>query len=287
MDEPYWDFVFRFCSGFESSYGYRITGHRNTDALKALLQPFMLRRKKEDVMKDLPPITFHEVTVERSAVELDPIFFEQMRGKTETQFFDELKVADQTLRQALHAISSGTSKHKTEDSLRVFEALGASSVTLRRYVGMAKLPKICEILIDELSIGLLEKIVIFAVHRDVIEGLRVRLAKFGAVTLYGGTDPRKRQSNIERFMKDPKCRVFIGNIQAAGTGIDGLQSAAHEVAFVEMDWVPSNNAQAAMRCHRIGQTRPVRVRAFTLDGSSDEDVMRTLVRKSRELTKIF
>lgn len=285
VNDQYWDFVYEFCTGFNSDYGFKITGHRNTDKLKALLAQFMLRRTKEEVMTELPPIAFHEVTVERSAVELDPVFYEQTRNKTQDQFFAELKTADATLKAALAAVSPAGAKTPGQDKLKILEAMAGSMVTLRRYIGMAKLPKVCEILDSELAMGLVDKIVIFAVHKDVIEQTRVRLAKYGAVTLYGGTAPEKRQKNIDRFMQDPKCRVFIGNIVAAGTGI--TLTSAHEVAFMEADWVPANNAQAAMRCHRIGQTHPVRVRFFSCEGSVDEEVMHTLRRKTQELAKIF
>jgi len=284
VTDAYWDFVFRYCKGFDSTYGFKITGHKNTDELKQLLSQFMLRRKKEEVMQELPPITFQEVTVERSAVELDPVFYEQTRMKTTAQFHEELKQADQTLRNALKAIST-TSKTPADDKLRVLEGMAGSMITLRRYIGMAKLPKICETIADELETGLIDKIVIFAIHRDVIEHTRQRLAKYGAVTLYGGTDPAQRQKNIDKFQGNGKTRVFIGNVVAAGTGI--TLTAAHEVAFIEASWTPSDNAQAAMRCHRIGQTKPVRVRFFSCAGSVDEEVMHTLRRKTSELSKIF
>lgn len=280
----YYDFMYRFCTGFDSDYGFKITGHKNVDELKQLLARFMLRRKKEEVMTELPPITFQEVTVERSAVELDPVFYEQTRMKTTAQFHEDLKQTDQTLRNALKAISQSRTA-STDDKLRVLEGMAGSVVTLRRYIGMAKLPKVCETIADELDMDLIDKIVIFAVHRDVIEHARQRLARFGAVTLYGGTDAKLRQRNIDKFQKDKKTRVFIGNVVAAGTGI--TLTAAHEVAFIEADWVPANNAQAAMRCHRIGQTEPVRVRFFSCAGSVDEEVMHTLARKTRELSKIF
>lgn len=284
VTDAYWDFTYRYCSGFDSNFGFKITGHKNVDELKQLLGQFMLRRKKEDVMTELPPITFQEVTVERSAVELDPVFYEQTRGKTTAQFHDELKNADQTLRNALKALTQ-SAYSSSEDKLRVLEGMAGSMVTLRRYIGMAKLPKVCEIIAEELAMDRIDKIVIFAVHRDVIECTRQRLTKFGAVTLYGGTAPAQRQRNIDKFQNDKKTRVFIGNITAAGTGI--TLTAAHEVAFVEADWVPSNNAQAAMRSHRIGQTEPVRVRFFSCAGSVDEEVMHTLARKAKELAKIF
>lgn len=285
VSDPYWDFTFRYCAGFESNYGYKITGIKNVDELKGLLAKCMLRRKKEDVMTELPPIRWQEVTVARSQVELDPHFFEQIQGKrlTVDQFYDDLKTADQTLRNSLTAVSgSGT---PNEDRLGILSSMAPSLVTLRRFIGLAKLPACLDVIEEELKEGRIDKIVLFAVHQSVIESARVRLAKYGAVTLYGGTPLAKRQKNIDRFMNDKTCRVFIGNVVAAGTGI--TLTAAHEVAFLEQDWVPANNAQASMRCHRIGQTKPVRVRVFSLHQSVDEQVQQTLLRKSRELTKIL
>lgn len=289
--ETYWDFTFRYCTGFENDFGYKITGHKNVQELKAMMAPFMIRRTKEEVMTELPPIRFQEVTVERSAVQLDPDFYEQIQGQklTVDEFMAELKAKDATLKAALGMVSktNGTKGMDSPNEFRlgVLESMAASLVTLRRYIALAKLPSIMSILEDELSTGAIDKIVLFAVHQTTIEGARRRLAKFGAVTLYGLTPPTKRQANIDRFMKDPRCRVFIGNIQAAGTGI--TLTSACEVGFLEQSWVPSDNAQAAMRCHRIGQTRPVRVRIFTLHKSVDEQVNATLMRKARELTKIF
>lgn len=282
--EPFWDFTYRYCSGWEGGYGYQITGHKNTEELKRRMQPILLRRTKEEVMPDLPPIRYTEVTVERSAVELDPVFFEQVhKAGGETQLLDQITVADQTLRTALSAISI-TARQPNEDRLAVLEGLAPSMVTLRRYIGMAKLPACLDIIEEELKANPKFKIVLFAVHQSVIEGARERLAKYGAVTLYGATPARKRQFNIDRFSKDPKCRVFVGNVQAAGTGIN--LTTTNEAAFLEQSWVPAENAQAAMRVHRIGQTRPVRIRIFSLHRSVDEQVQATLTRKMRELARI-
>jgi SWI/SNF-related matrix-associated actin-dependent regulator 1 of chromatin subfamily A len=287
VDEPYWDFTFRFCTGFNSDYGFRITGHKNTTELKQLLSQIMLRRKKEEVMKELPPIVFQQVTVEKSPVELDPEFYEQVQaaGKTDTEFLSDMKSSDAMLRQALDNVYKSSCETPASDSARILESMAPSMVTLRRYIGMMKLPQVCDILAEELESEMVEKIVIFAVHKSVIENTRERLRRFGAVTLYGNTPPLKRQENVDKFMTDPRTRVLIGNIQAAGVGI--TLTSAHEVAFMEADWVPANNAQASMRCHRIGQTRPVRVRFFTCADSVDEQIQQALLRKTRELTKIF
>ena len=79
--------------------------------------------------------------------------------------------------------------------------------------------------------------------------------------------------------------MFIGQVTAAGTLI--TLTAANQVVFLESSWVPADNAQAAMRCHRIGQTRPVFVRVVGLAGSVDEQVQATLRRKIATLTQLF
>lgn len=281
---PYWDFVYDFCAGFESDFGYKITGHKNTEKLKSLLGQFMLRRKKDEVMTQLPPIVFQNVTVERSEVELDPWFYENWKPIGVPAFLENMKNIDSALKTGLESIKTGH-HHTSEDSIKLLESFSKSTSTLRRYIGLAKLPRVIEMIEEDLASGAIDKLVIFAVHQQVIEQARTALRKYGAVTLYGGTPTSKRQLHIDKFQNDPKCRVFIGQIIAAGTGI--TLTKAHEVAFIEADWVPANNAQAAMRCHRVGQTKPVRVRFFSCAGSVDEDVMRVVVHKTREIAKII
>ena len=277
--EPFYDFMFRYCTGFQGSYGFQITGVKNAEELRALMAPVLLRRTKEEVMTELPPIRYQQVTVERRDVDLAAVFKE--RPPQEVQ--EEIKVADQTLRQALEAVAAGPKGAEAE--LGVLESMGLAMTTLRRYIGMAKLPAILDLIEEELAAKQVDKIVLFGVHQQVIEMATKRLAKFGSVCIYGKTQPQLRQRAIDAFQTDPKCRVFVGNVQAAGVGI--TLTAGCEVGFLEQDWVPASNAQAAMRCHRIGQTRPVRVRVFSLHKSVDEQVQAALVRKARELTKIF
>ena len=91
--------------------------------------------------------------------------------------------------------------------------------------------------------------------------------------------------NVDSFQNNKKTRVFIGNITAAGTAI--TLTAAHNVVFAECEWVPAMMAQAAMRCHRIGQKNPVTIRFFSLSNSIDERISEKIKRKTKELTEIF
>lgn len=284
-DLPYWDFVFRYCAGFQSDYGYKITGHKNIEELRAMMAPKMLRRKKDEVLTELPPITVSEVTVDRSDVELDPWFYENVFHAGGVQkFLDNLKTIDQSLKTSLDVVRNNRAP-KDEDVLGILKSYSQSTSTLRRYIGLAKLPRVLDIIEEELATNQYQKIVLFAVHHQVIEQTRQRLLKYHPVTLYGKTTPHKRQWNVDKFQNEKHCRVCIAQVVAAGTTI--TLTAAHEVAFLEADWVPGTNAQALMRCHRIGQKYKVRARFFTCAGSVDEDVMRAVVHKTREITKIL
>jgi SWI/SNF-related matrix-associated actin-dependent regulator 1 of chromatin subfamily A len=284
VDKTFWDFVFEFCAGFDANYGYKITGNKNVERLRALMEPFILRRKKNDVLKQLPIIQFEEVHVERSNVPLDPYFFENWALIGQEKFMQSLEHIDKTLKDSLLSVRNAR-KAEAEDNLDIIKAYTKNTATLRRYIGLAKLPAALEIVRDDLKSGRVKKIVLFALHQQVIDTTRRELRKYGPVTLYGNTPPDKKQDNIDRFMNDPTCRVFIGQIHAAGTAI--TLTSAHHVAFLEADWVPANNAQAAMRCHRIGQTKPVSVRFFTCKGTVDEQVMRTIAKKTKDIAQII
>ncbi len=280
----YDEFIERYCTGYEGPRGFQITGAKQAKIpeLKALLAKIMLRRRKEEVMRELPPIHFDHVTVEAGPVDLDIdpwfvayVFPNDVRHELKAKLDKETTL----LKSVLQAAKMGT------DGLRVLEAISKSVSTLRRYTGLQKLKAIKELVTEELSENYYDKIVIFAIHRSMIDGLRIALKNFKPVTLYGGTPPHKRQKNIDKFMKDPIHRVFIGNIQACGTAI--TLTSANQVLFAECDWSPSYNSQAAMRCHRVGQNKPVFVRFVGLADSIDEKINQILKRKTQYLTEIF
>lgn len=281
----YDDFIKNYCHSYQVSYSRRqISGTKieKIPEIRMMLSQVMLRRKKEDVMKELPPIQYVDTVVEPGPVDLEMessflkyVFPDDKR--------DELNQKLSFERQLIENVVNSTGFGR--DGMKALEGLANSVSTLRRYTGIQKVKAVSTMVAEELNLGLYEKIVLFAVHRDVIEGLRVHLVKFKPVTLYGKTDPARRDRNVDKFQNNPKCQVFIGNIQSAGTAI--TLTAAHNIIFVEQDWVPGNNAQAAMRCHRIGQTKPVLVRFAGLVDSIDQRVSEVLRRKTRDLSAIF
>lgn len=281
-DRDWYTFVAEFCTGFESDYGFKITGTKNEDRLKQLLSGFMLRRKKEDVMPKLPPLRFEHHALEPSPVDY-LVNFPQAHI---TNGVAILKAEVEKQNAILTAAWRGTrATTKATDAVAALTALAPSLGTLRRWIGLAKVPQYLERVYEELRTGEIDKLVVFAYNKQVIEFVHDGLSDFGAVTLYGETPAVKRQRRIDKFQTDPKCRVFIGQLQAAGTAI--TLTAAHRVDVLQESYVPGENAQAILRCHRRGQTKAVTVRFFGCARSIDAEISKAHMRKTEELAKVF
>ena len=264
MSEP--RFVDRFCITRETQYGRKITGNRKDrlPELKKRLDGFILRRLKSKVLKDLPPIRFE-------TVHLRPLKL----GKA-------LEVIEAAVSSRVAAELEGAG-----DAGEVFERLkDAEDFTrFRRLCGLAKAEPVGDLVWQELEEGGLEKVVVFAWHKDVIELLAKKLERFGVRTITGATPALERRASVEAFQTSPRVRVIVANIVAGGVGI--TLTAAADVVFAEQSWTPGDNAQASDRCHRIGQTERVRVRFASLAGTIDEAVTASLRTKSAMIREVL
>jgi SWI/SNF-related matrix-associated actin-dependent regulator 1 of chromatin subfamily A len=272
---PYWTWRRRYCVEVPlgNTNRTKIVGVRHAEELRERVRRVMLRRKKAEVLKDLPPIREAEIALGwrdygKAAAALavaepgDMARLRDLAGEVERAGGDPDKAAAKLLEAASDESTS----------------------RLRRLVAALKAMALGALLRDEMEGGS-EKLVVFGWHRLTTNILLEDLRPFGAVVVDGRTPQAQRKEAVDRFQADPACRVFIGQIQAAGTGL--TLTAASDLVFAELSWVPAENAQAAMRVHRINQHRPVLVRYATLAGTIDEAVVRTLVRKSRDIASII
>jgi len=277
-------FTHEFCTGYESNYGFRITGTRNADRLRGLLDGFMLRRKKEEVLPTLPGLHFEHVQIEPGEVDVASYFPEDVIHYGPKKLAHDIEVQNHILRAAWRN-ATNASRTTRRDATSALTDIGPSVAKLRKYVGLAKLPGYSQRIREELDSGEIDKIVIFAWNRDLVVTLRDMLRKYKPVTLYGGTPPKKVPKIIDKFQNNEACRVFIGNLKSAGTAI--TLTRANHVDVLQESYVPGENAQAVMRCHRIGQDRDVYVRFFGCAGSVDDEITRAWMQKTRELAKVI
>lgn len=263
----YIDYTLYFCRTWNGQFGLKILGNKpeRTEEFKTILKSIMLRRRAETVLKDLPPLVWGEASVEVSG-------------------WDDAKVATDEREQETislilqNALTNGDLSDKVE-------ALAPHIASLRRITALAKAKPIAAQIAQELEDGAYEKVIVFAYHRDAIEAVAEGLSKFNPVTVVGGMASADRQAAIDNFQNDPNVRCFVGQITACNAAI--TLTAANQVVYAELDWSNSTNAQAAKRAHRIGQTRPVFIRVFSLANSVDEIVSRVLTNKARMISEVL
>jgi len=259
----HWQFTQRYCEYEETRFGKRIIGNRNAEELRGILADCTLGRRKADVLPDLPASRSVGVT---------------LPAPTRKQL--------KPMEDLLDRISEETGRNVRQlGGAELLTAVRDSSEfsSYRRLSGEIKTDAAIEYLIGELESGL-EKVVVFAHHIGIIQQLTAALSAYGAVAITGDVSADARQGIVDKFQTDPDCRVVIGQLTAASTGI--TLTAASDVVFVEADWTPGTNKQASDRVHRVGQTKPVLVRYLTMEDSVDELVTAAIMRKARMISEL-
>jgi SWI/SNF-related matrix-associated actin-dependent regulator 1 of chromatin subfamily A len=262
-------FALRYCGAVQTHFGWDLSGASHLDELrKRLRSTVMLRRTKQEVLPFLP-------SKSRTIVELFPEANLQELLEEEWAAFRQFEATGAT-------VESYSAKVKSLKSARLNAREHLARI--RHKTALEKVPLCSEFITEALRTGS-EKIIVFAHHRDVIAELDKRLGRFFPVRVVGGMTPLQKQKAIDQFQRDPGCRVFLGNIKAAGVGID-LSHCSH-VAFVELDWVPGNVTQAEDRAWRIGIHTSVLVQHLVLAGSLDAIMARTLIAKQAVLSEVL
>jgi non-specific serine/threonine protein kinase len=215
------------------------------DHLRKLLFPFILRRTKEQVAKDLPE-------------------------KTETILFCEMEKEQRKIYDAY--------RNSYRDKIMgTIDQQGIDKSQLTILQGLMKLRQICDspailneeekfpnnsIKLDELTREITENIgehkaLIFSQFLGMLALIRARLQEDGVPYEYfdGSTGINDRQKAIENFQNNDKCRVFLISLKAGGVGLN--LTAADYVYIVDPWWNPAVEQQAIDRTHRIGQTKNI------------------------------
>ncbi len=269
----FFPFGLRYCAGYKGEFGWDFSGASNLEELQTKLRStIMLRRRKADVLKELPPKRRQVIEVPANGA------LKQVQAEQRT--WDEARGRIEALRLAIEAADESSDPEvyrAAVEALRTTERVLFTDIArLRHDTAVAKLPDVIAHLHNILDDGD-EKLVVFAYHHDVIEAIMREFGNTFAVAIYGPVDPNERMALVDRFQNAPECRLFVGQITAAGVAIT-LTAASH-VVFAELDWVPGNVTQCEDRCHRIGQTNSLLIQHLVLEGSLDARMAKEVVRK--------
>lgn len=220
---PNWlKFAKRYNSCRRTMYGWQMGKAKNTKELnEILLNRCMIRRKKEDVLTELPPIVRQVIPIEidnwKEYHEAEADIIEWISKNTDLNVQKAKKVEAQ-LRL---------------DKLKYISALG-------------KLDQIADWIMEESQN---QKLVVFCYHKKILAELNSRLKNH---ILFSAEVPTNtRQGLVNLFQEDESKRIFLTTLRVGGTGL--TLTASHTTVFVQLGWNPGLHDQCEARVHRIGQ----------------------------------
>ena len=239
--------------------------------LTRLIKPFILRRKKSEVLTDLPEkieeISYCDLSIEQK--DLYRAVALQMRDTVYQELKDETKPVSY-----VHVFSALSALKQICDhpSLRLDD--------IKNYTAHSsgKWDLFVELLNEAHDSG--QKVVVFSQYLNMLAIIEMHLKKkgIGFATIKGST--RDRPEQLRRFRENPDCEVFVASLLAAGVGID--LTVASIVIHYDRWWNPAKENQATDRVHRIGQNRGVQVFKLVTKNSIEEHI-HALIEKKKGL----
>ncbi len=245
------------------------------ELLTRMIRPFVLRRRKSEVLQELPE-------------------------KSEDKSYCELSDEQKTLyKKALDLGREGILPHlRDRDAPIKFVPIFALLTRLKQICNhpalVAKDPKSYRAHASgkwDLFVELLaearasqQKVVIFSQYLFMLDMIEMHLKeeRLGYAQIRGDTVDRREE--LRRFQEDPDCVVFIGSLQAAGLGID--LTAASVVILYDRWWNAARENQAIDRVHRIGQKWGVQVYKLITKGTIEEKIDQMITKKGQLMEQV-
>lgn len=231
-------FLVRYTDGYHDGFGWHFDGASNLEELHDKLKSFTLRRKKSDVLAQLPPQQYFNVYLDidnRNEYDSAHAEFKEWYKDTianEQDFLDSIAhlplqkqaQAKWNRRQLLDSNSM-----KAEHLVRIEK--------LKQLSANGKLSACIEWIETFLESG--EKLVVFCIHKALQNKLIKAFPE--AVSILAEDSAETRDKNVQMFQNDSACKLIICSIDAAGEGI--TLTAASNTAIIEFPWMPSKLEQ--------------------------------------------
>lgn len=261
-------------AAFDRQYSIPIeAGDRGaSERLHRLVQPFILRRTKSQVLDELPP----KIVDKRYCV-LTP---------------EQSELYAEVIRARGVGLRDSIRQGKRFSYLHVFAALNLLKQICNHPASVAgglatdgpsgKWSLFCELLEESLGSGL--KVVVFSQYLRMLDLIEAHLREgdIGFAGIRGST--RERGAEVARFRDDPSCRVFVASLRAAGLGIDLTPGSV--VIHYDRWWNQAREEQATDRVHRLGQNKGVQVLKLITRGTLEEKIDAIIEKKARLATVV-
>ena len=244
-------YAVRYCSGYQFNVGGRkiwnITGASNLDELRERTSSTILRRLKENVL-DLPDKIITPVYLRLKSKE-----YEEVMG----EYYDWYD--------------------KNPDESKSLTVQFSKLTKIRQIIANEKVTQTIELI--ENIIEQDKKVIVFCNFTESLNRIAEHFGK-AAVKLDGSMSKAGRQHSVDEFQENPKVKIFVGNIKAAGVGI--TLTAAEAVIMNDLSFLPSDHAQSEDRAYRYGQKNNVLV-YYPIFENTIEGIIYDILNKKKQV----
>lgn len=252
-----------FCDKKLKTFGTRsywdFNGASNLDELSEKLKSVMIRREKKDCL-DLPDKIYSVYHVDMGV---------EAKYEYEHALDDYIKFCKSNRVSNLTNIL--INQHIVKLNL------------LRQICSKHKLPYTEQHIIDALESG--EKILIFGYYNETLKALYEKYKDKALIITGDVRKPEEREHIVKQFQTNPKYKIFIGNIRAAGVAL--TLTAGNHVVFNDLSWTPGDHLQAEDRSNRIGATKETKIYYPIFTDTIEEDIYELLKEKQIIINKIL
>ncbi len=252
---------------FKKNYLTPIEKHNDESAseeLAKLVQPYILRRTKEEVAKDLP-----ELTEKVEYIEL---------GKSQKEMYEKLKSGTRNYLLGLDEGDSSFNIHVFAALTKLRQLANYASLVDEDYDGdHAKLDVIVDQMDSLVKAG--HKVLIFSSFTSLLDIYKGQCNdhKWKYTSLTGSDSQKSREQSVRSFQDDESVSFFFISLKAGGVGLN--LTAANYVFILDPWWNPFAEKQAIARAHRIGQDKPITVIRYIARDTIEEKILKLQEKK--------
>lgn len=237
--------------------GYEIVGYKNMNQIRELFEQYQLRRLKKDRL-DLPDKIYTTEYVEMDA--------------KQTKIYNEVREA---IKSDINKVK--ISANPLDQLIRMRQATGYTGILSDIIKVSAKFDRMEELVEEAVSNG--QKVLVFSNWTSMTRPTMERLAAYNPAIITGEIKDDERMQQVNKFQKDPTCKVIVGTIGAMGTGL--TLTAGSTVIFLDSPWNRALKEQAEDRAHRIGTKSNVSIITLVCKDTIDERIEQLIEKKGK------
>lgn len=272
----FWSWIYKYVDYEQTYFGNKPVGYKNLDLLSGEMSRYCVRRKKSEVIKDLPSKNIHTIKCSMSP--------------------KQMRIYNQMVSEYVAEIDSGMYMSAPSEVSRIMrlrqiatDASILSDDTNRCgcYIDSGKMNVLYE-LAKKIVFENDEKLVIFTNWESLVRRIYGLIGDWSCkvVTYTGNTSKTEREDAVWSFQNDPETKIFIATIGAAGTGL--TLTAASKMIFTDRSWTPDDNAQAEDRIYaRMNDIHGADIYKLITEGTVDEQIDEYIDEKEATVNQVI